>query len=315
MHVSRQYRRQIRSNGEFQREERTDVSLEFNMQTANLKIEYEVRSPGAGVLEATTIDVRNIDIYDIQSISENLTTWCLEDENSANAFETGFLEGECIHDDGKITFENLRVEIDRDGIHFYPRDHDLTVGSASIPASTSRTEQEQVSSRHHHEFDLLLRTALQCVTEDDGQSNRHLDIAGEFSGPLHEDLHEGCVSHYLGQRGAHAVTVAAQSLEHRIREEANAPEQRSSNLFGALFSEGSPRFEASSLSHEQEGVRMLFQGAVKAIRNPLAHRDPESATGESRYLDSFSQRYARDMLYFYDLLYLLLENEINVVEE
>jgi len=315
MHVSRQYRRQIRSDGEFQKEERTEVSLQINVQTADLQIEYEVRSPGTGVLEATTIDVRNIDISDIQSISENLTTWCLEGGSSTNAFETGFLEGECIHDDGKITFEHLRVEIDSDGIHFHPRAQNLTVGSASIPASTSRMEHEPGSSRYHHEFDLLLRTALQCVREDAGQSNRRLDMAGEFSGPLHEELHEGCVSHYLGQRGAQAVTVAAQSLEHRIREEANAPEQRSSNLFGALFSEGSPRFEASSHSSEQNGVRMLFQGAVQAIRNPLAHRDPQYGTGESRYLDSFSQRYARDMLYFYDLLYLLLENETRIVED
>jgi hypothetical protein len=49
------------------------------------------------------------------------------------------------------------------------------------------------------------------------------------------------------------------------------------------------------------------------LRNPLTHRDPSQEPDQ--YLGSFSRRYARDILYFYDLLFLLLENEVELVEE
>lgn len=314
MKFATQFKRQVRQNGELQREEETDVVIEFSEHEVDLKIDHEVRGPGESDREATTVHASAVDIQDIKVIRDQLTEWCLETDSDPCHIDTGFIEGECIQGGASQEFGRLRVRIDQQGVHFTSVDDDLPIGTAVIPACRITDENEPNDAEHHYEFDLLLRTALHCVEGDILINANRIDVAGEFSGPLHRDLQDNCLGLYFEGSGTRAASVAGQTLDQRIRELADPPPGKSTrNLVGELFDNDPPRIEFSTYSSENQGVQFLIQGALMALRNPLTHREP-SPDGE-RFLDSFTQRYARDILYFYDLLFLLFENELNINEE
>lgn len=315
MKFSTQFSRRVRSGGELEREEQTDVEVAFVQNEVEIKVEQEVRNVGNKTREATTIHAKNVDIRDIKEVRDNLSEWCLETGKESRHIDTGFIDGECINDGASVECERLRIKIEQDGIQFQSVDEDLTIGKAVIPAAHQSDDGEEPAFPvHHHEFELLLRTALHCVENELNSSGPRLDVAGEFSGPLDESLRSGSLPLYLDNNGAKATSMAGQALDRELRSIAEAdPNKSTTNLIGELFDGDPPVLRASEVDNENKGVQFLLQGALMGLRNPLTHRDPSHEPDQ--YLGSFSRRYARDILYFHDLLFLLLENEVELLEE
>lgn len=306
MQFSHSFEQAVWDTDGFQGREFASLEVAVDTNETTLLLETERKASDKSLMEATTIQVELLDTSELDELSEILCDWCVAEDRSMREFETSFVDGEFTTEGEKHEISRLQFEISEEGLLVIPLKGDTEVGESLIPSSKKVTDQPGDASHEHlHELDFLLHMAIRC-SEYPTETRRALDHMGEFTGPLHHRLSSKCVDQYYAGNYGDAVGQAGQGLEKEIRARFNAdPSKKFENLLGELFSGDDPQLFASKDSQKQDKVRDMFQSTNGALRNPFTHNDPEAV--DHNYLMRFSKRYARDVLFFYDFLYLLVE--------
>ncbi|RLM33149.1 TIGR02391 family protein [Haloarcula sp. Atlit-120R] len=157
-------------------------------------------------------------------------------------------------------------------------------------------------------------------TEDGPQDRRNaerlLTFVDELSSSMTDsetvDLHDGelvdrCVPHYERGEYQEALRLAGQIMEERIRDlgPESLAEKSGHELITAALTPEDGSITLASHNGEQNGLKMLFDGAYQSIRNPLSHRtvDPDG----DAYLDELDAKQARNALHLFDYLMTTLD--------
>jgi uncharacterized protein (TIGR02391 family) len=278
--------------------------LSTSDRTAELSISSERQTPDNTPETAAEIEIKSLEFDDLRRIESKIREWQTENTTTARQTETGPLAGTCVHDGGVEEIDRLRVTIDQQGIGFVSISDGIDSTRAQVPASPECTDGEYRTQEYIHLLAVLINIAIASI--DPQGPTELLDVQGEFSGPIDEYLDEAVDLYRQGNHFS-AVRTACQDLEDQVRSRAQQPENlRGNDLMFQTFSPGSPVLQVSDEEGEQQGVMHLYQGAMLALRNPTAHRTPDPT--ESRYLDQFSQRHARNIIYYLDFLSQLLDH-------
>jgi hypothetical protein len=181
-----------------------------------------------------------------------------------------------------------------------------TIGQVCIPPCPHKEDGEPARPVHIHSFRSFLQTALSCTGNFDEEIGPRLDAAGEFTGPFHQGLLDVCIDQYHNGNHSQAVANAGQELERDLKDKLDDYQDfPASDMMAQVFNSEDPELLLSSDADQQQGIQVLFQGAIKALRNPLTHGYPDPET--DTYPDRVTRRHARDILYFFDYLYLILD--------
>lgn len=306
MMASRTFTHREYVEGIFKREETSEVALRIEDRNAGITIDYDERNIEEDRREATTLEIQSIEIQDIQRICSTLASWCGGKGHDRLELDTGYVNGSCSRDGQAESVERLSLGIERSGLRISAKNGSNTIGTVKIPPRSTTEASGSDRPTHLFAFNAFLHSALSCAGHFDSHPGPRLDAAGEFTGPLRPEIRDLCVPQYNRGNHSEAILNAGQQVERSIKDLLGGYEDVSgTSLMATVFRETDPVLRLSEDDEEQKGVRFLFQGAIKALRNPLTHRTPRPGTG--RFPDTITPRHARDALYFFDLLYLILE--------
>lgn len=306
MEATRTFTHEEYVDGRFHRLEVTDVSLIIDGEYAEIHFDYEEELIQEERREAVSLSIESIDIPELERLCEALGRWCGDESNGSLVHDTGYLEGICTSDGQDRAIERLGIEVHQQRLRINALNGPNTIGTVTIPPRQRTEESGAGQPIHIYSFSSFLHSALSCAGHFGDDLSPRLDAAGEFTGPLREDLHEVCVRHYSDGNHAEAILNAGQQLERNLKDHLDDyRDDSASDLMGRVFNSTDPVLRLSTDADEQLGIQFLFQGAIKALRNPLTHNNPRPETG--RFPDRITRRHARDALYFFDLLYLIIE--------
>lgn len=138
--------------------------------------------------------------------------------------------------------------------------------------------------------------------------NRSDQPSEDISSILHDRLEERCLPKYAREEYADAAKTAGQILEEQVRQigPTELEGKTTSKLMTDAFNPNGGPLQFSDRNDEQKGVMFLYSGAIKGIRNVLAHRTPEE--GGEKYLDNLDREKTRDIIFFVNFLLNLLED-------
>ncbi|WP_410767508.1 TIGR02391 family protein [Haloferax sp. DFSO60] len=306
MQFSHSFEQSIWDTDGFQGREFASLDVAVDANETTLTLDTERLASDKSLKDATTVEVELLNTSELHELSKMLCDWCVAEDLAVNTFETSFVDGEFTTEGEKQEISRLQFEISEEGLLVIPLNGDTEVGESLIPSSKKVIEGSDGASHEHlYELDFLLHMAIRC-SEYPTEARRALDHMGEFTGPIHHRLSPKCVSQYYAGDYGDAIAQAGQGLEKEIRSRFDAnPDERFENLLGKLFSSDDPSLLASEDENKQEKVRDLFQSTNGALRNPFTHNDPDAV--DHTYLKPFSKRHARDVLFLYDFLHLLVE--------
>ncbi|WP_434523206.1 TIGR02391 family protein [Halorubrum sp. AS12] len=314
MEASRTFEHEEYADGRFKSHEKTEVLLQVETDHAELDISHEVRESEDRDVTVASISVEKIPVRDIRFICDRLAEWCGGLQEDSLEFDTGFLTGTYTRDGQQWPIERLQFVVTPEGITIKASGSrndtaPQTVGEVHVPPQGRTNDDADNYPRHIHSFKSFLQTVLSCTqnyTDDDWP---RLDGAGEFTGPLDSRLADMSLERYHAGDHVQAIAAGAQELERILKQRFPEYEDDSAaNLMPKVFKPdaGSDSFlKFSTDSDQQQGIQFLYQGLVAAYRNPLTHTHPSADSEE--FPNEISRRQARDVLYYLDLLYLLLE--------
>jgi uncharacterized protein (TIGR02391 family) len=95
---------------------------------------------------------------------------------------------------------------------------------------------------------------------------------------FHGEIVRTCRGLFVSGHPDHAIFAACKRVNALVQERSGIHDQDGDALFGSVFTSKDPKLkftpcETSDERNEQDGLRFLFQGMAKAIRNPQGHRE------------------------------------------
>ena len=124
----------------------------------------------------------------------------------------------------------------------------------------------------HRELRVLSREAKKIRNEDGFKKLMIWRTVNEDI--LHPKIAKKALNHLIRGEHADAIGLAMKKVEIAVREAGGfGTDKFGARLMREAFGEGGPLRDSSANRNEEDGLKLLFEGAFGVFRNPHAHRD------------------------------------------
>lgn len=284
----------------------TDIRISEAPPATELSIESKKFGVAENLQSSIEIELERVETTTVEQIYTKLGNWLHSSERNTEEWKTRPVDGK--YYDGKERKEigHLEIEISEKGIKIsgITPSGSPVQGAASIPPAVEIHDETASDMECFYRVHSLLGLFLAGQAEDSGDL---FELSGHFVNPekhLHQKLTGECVTRlesgdYIGviqKAGETLESYLEQSVPESIEEETDS----GTNQAQRAFNSDQEGFLWGYERAEQQGIRALYEGGFKALRNPASHGRGEE--DRNRYLDDVDQRDAVDTLCFVNFL-------------
>jgi hypothetical protein len=284
----------------------TNIRVSEAADGAKLSIESKQLGLSETPESSVELNLERVDRTTIERIYGKLGDWLHSDRRDSEEWRTRPVDGEYFDGKKREKVRHLTVKISEEGIKIggISPSRSPIEGAASIPPAVEIHDETATGLECFYRVYSLLELFLAGQASESGDL---FELSGRFVNPekhLHQKLTNECVTRlesgdYIGviqKAGETLESYLEQSVPETIEEQANS----GTNQAQRAFNNDQDGFLWGYEKAEQEGIRALFEGGFKALRNPASHGRGEES--RNRYLDDADQQDAIDALCFVNFL-------------
>lgn len=296
---------EIFKDGDFRSRETAKIHIYQENSDICLHIETERFDMTEDPETATSVEIDQLDPRTLQRLRKQLSEWLQAPDNDVLKWRTRPLIGECRGKTSSEEINSLDISLSNSGLNIVgiSSTGDPVEDAVRIPPTgeihDGRIEDHNFIQRLHSMLEIF-----QAGFERDRSDI--LEVTNRLVHPerhLHSDLPEECLDRLECEDYKGVIQKAGEALEGLL--ENKAPNEIVDNtgpavdLVARLFTD-EDGFRWGYVPNEQEGLRFLYAGSFKALRNPTSH--PRGDPDRNRYLDDICREDAIDALCLYNFL-------------
>lgn len=171
-----------------------------------------------------------------------------------------------IHYKARQKYDDLFYQIDGSHFRLYEKDVD------PAPIYTGVNKSSSVRRKSSNFYLQESEDEIKKLKDENEKLRLELKKSLAIGGKIHDDVLRDRVSRLGSPPLDTLIREAGVVLEDRLRSIAVKKYEYGGNLVDSIFEFGKGSFQISKNIGEQEGVRMLYRGAIQFVRNPPMHK-------------------------------------------